>query len=201
MPASTPRSDSPFEDPRQRIEAGRFGMWVFLIVLGVFFAAAMIAFAAIRIDLGSSPLWGGAGAPPLPHVLYASTAALALVSGVLEMGCRRARRGCNPRAAEWVASFLGLVFLALQASAWQTLWRSGLVPTSDLYGWSFYVLTGVHAAHVVGGIVFLFWILGRGSAGSSTGEQGGTLRLAAMYWHFLGIAWIGFFGLLVWSRP
>ncbi len=199
MPASTPRSDSPFEDPRQRIEAGRFGMWVFLVVLGVFFAAAMIAFAAIRIDLGSSPLWAGAGAPPLPPILYASTVVLVLVSGALEWSKRTARRAGNPRFWLWMALALGVGFLTLQSVAWIRLWSEGLTPNRDLFGWAFYVLTAIHALHVLGGLAALGWILGRRRLESEPPTSRASGSLIAMYWHFLAAAWIGLYLLLIWS--
>jgi cytochrome c oxidase subunit 3 len=201
MPAWPQSRVTPFDDPDARLSAGRFGMWVFLAVLAVFFAAAMIAFIAVRVDLGDSPLWAGAEVPSLPKSLLASTAVLGLASLVLEWARRTIDRGGDPCPALRAALALGLLFVLLQGWAWIDLWQRNLTPTTDLYGWSFYVLTGVHALHVLGGLVAIGWVLGRWHRPAAVPQRRGSVAFTAMYWHFLGIAWIAFYALLWWAAP
>jgi cytochrome c oxidase subunit III len=191
--SSSPRV-TPFDDPEARRSAGLFGMWVFLAVLGVFFAAAMIAFIAIRIDLGDSALWAG---PDVP--LLASTGVLALASLAFEASRRAVDRGADPQPGLRAGLALGIVFVLLQGWAWVDLWQRNLTPTTDLYGWSFYVLTGMHALHVIGGLVAIVWVLGRWHRPAAFAQRRGSVAFVAMYWHFLGIAWVAFYLLLWWA--
>ncbi|MGA1361030.1 MAG: cytochrome c oxidase subunit 3 [Gemmatimonadaceae bacterium] len=176
-------------------------MWVFLAVLAVFFSAAIIALVAVRIDLGDSSLWAGAGVPTLPKSLMASTAALGLASLALERARRSIDHGSDPRPALRSGLALGIVFVLLQGWAWIDLWQRNLKPTTDLYGWSFYVLTGVHALHVLGGLAAIGWVLGRWHRPAAMQQRRGAIAFTAMYWHFLGIAWIAFYALLWWAAP
>ncbi len=196
--SSSPRV-TPFDDPEARLSAGLFGMWVFLAVLAVFFAAAMIAFVAIRIDLGDSSLWAGPDVPPLPRSLLASTGVLALASVAFEFARRAVDRGADPQPGLRAGLALGIVFVLLQGWAWVDLWQRNLTPTTDLYGWSFYVLTGMHALHVIGGLVAIAWVLGRWHRPAPLPQRRGSVAFVAMYWHFLGIAWVAFYGLLWWA--
>lgn len=196
-----PNRESPFDDPERRLVAGVFGMWVFLAVLGVFFAAAMIAFVAVRIDLGSSDLWSPPDAPPPPPILLLSTVVLAATSVVLVFAERRTAADLDPRSGLRTAFGAGLLFLTLQAWAWMQWWREGLEPTTDLYAWTFYVLTGVHGLHVVGGLAAIAWVLGRWPRPRPRPQRIGSVRFTAMYWHFLGLAWLGFYALLWWAAP
>jgi cytochrome c oxidase subunit III len=196
--SSSPRV-TPFDDPEARRSAGLFGMWVFLAVLGVFFAAAMIAFIAIRIDLGDSALWAGPDVPPLPRSLLASTGVLALASLAFEASRRAVDRGADPQPGLRAGLALGIVFVLLQGWAWVDLWQRNLTPTTDLYGWSFYVLTGMHALHVIGGLVAIVWVLGRWHRPAAFAQRRGSVAFVAMYWHFLGIAWVAFYLLLWWA--
>lgn len=175
------------------------GMWVFLVVLGVFFASTMIAFVAVRLDLADSRDWSRTGDPPLPAILLWSTAALAVSSGAIWRAQRLASRGGEPRA--WLAGALlfGLVFLSLQSLAWLTLWRDGLTARSDLYAWTFHVLTGLHAAHLLAGLGVLGWVAWRKVGDEDRFRRRAQVRYAAMYWHFLGVAWLAFYGLLWWA--
>lgn len=199
MTASPSPRVTPFDDPEARLSAGRFGMWVFLAVLAVFFVAAMVAFIAIRIDLGDSPLWAGPDVPSLPKSLLASTAALALASLAFEAARRAIDRGGDPGPWLRAGLALGIGFLLLQGWAWIGLWQLDLTPTTDLYGWSFYVLTGMHALHVIGGLVAIGWVLGRWHRPAAPPQRRGSVAFVSMYWHFLGVAWIAFYALLWWS--
>lgn len=199
MPAWPQSRVTPFDDPDERLSAGRFGMWVFLAVLAVFFAAAMIALIAVRIDLGDSSLWAGADVPSLPKSLLASTVVLGLASLVLEWARRTIDRGADPCPALRAGLALGLLFVLLQGWAWIDLWQRNLTPTTDLYGWSFYVLTGVHALHVLGGLIAIGWVLGRWHRPTAMPQRRGSIAFTAMYWHFLGVAWLAFYALLWWA--
>ena len=131
--------------------AGRLGMRLFMASLGMLFAAGVLAILVIK--------WGSdwpSDLPPLPRILWGSTAVLILSSVTLQWGIRGMRRGsmATLHRALWVTAGLGVTFLVLQTIAWMQ-WNTsiqGLWEASNehrLAITSFQVLTGVHAAHLI----------------------------------------------------
>jgi len=166
--------DTPFDDPAARFDAGRFGMWIFLVVLAVTFAATIFGYLVVRIGMGGD--FVPPDAPPPPKLLLASTAMLLVSSWTMQRALRFGREGDPRQGGMMVAtSALALAFLVLQVVAWRELLDEDLGPTDSLYGWTFYVLTAIHAAHVVGGLIPM------GIVG---------IVYCAMYWHFLDAVWV-----------
>jgi heme/copper-type cytochrome/quinol oxidase subunit 3 len=108
------------------------------------------------------------------------------------------RADAAPRAARLagVALLLGVGFLGMQAWAWIDLWRAQLHVQDNLYAWSFYVLTGLHAAHVIGGLppLMLVWWRARNGRYSAAHPEGAVY--CAMYWHFLDAVWMALYATL-----
>ncbi|MCS7284802.1 MAG: cytochrome c oxidase subunit 3, partial [Hydrogenobacter thermophilus] len=82
---------------------------------------------------------------------------------------------------------LGSSFLILHALEWRHLWEKGFTFSSNMYGTGFYSLTGVHASHVLLGVLIqLVLLLNSGKAlGKIT-----PIKAASYYWHFVDIAWL-----------
>jgi cytochrome c oxidase subunit 3 len=138
-------------------------------------------------------------------------ARLALVSPTdiasLANRANRAGRGADaslPAASDgaapwiWISLALGTVFLAGQVAAWRQLLGSGLSIGETPYASYLYMLTGVHAAHVIGGLV----ALAIAAAWPSTPRPGGfasgfrrenIIKTSTIYWHFLTVVWAGLF--------
>ena len=150
---STATVVDPFDSGRSRHAAGVFGMWLFLVTLGVLFAATILGYLVVRLNPDPAEPFVPDDAPPLPRLLLLSTVVLLAGSGALHGMVRAVRADAAPRAARLagVALLLVVVFLGMQAWAWIDLWRAQLHVQDNLYAWSFYVLTGLHAAHVIGG--------------------------------------------------
>jgi cytochrome c oxidase subunit 3 len=87
-------------------------------------------------------------------------------------------------------SALALGFLGAQLLAWRELLAQNLGPTDNLYGWTFYVLTAIHAAHVLGGLPPLAITTWRASRGFYGPADHRGITYCAMYWHFLDGVWI-----------
>lgn len=188
--------------------AGLFGLVVFLLSLASLFAATLVAYWAVRLD---APSWPPPGAPGLPRVLWASTAALLASSATMHAAWLGARRGSAGllRGGLVLTSALGLVFLVLQASGWHTLQGElGFVPPAQLdpsghvhgvrhFAGTFYLLTALHAAHVVGGLIPLLVTTGRALRGAYSPARRQGVTLCAVYWHFLEAVWLIIFVTLV----
>ncbi|MCO5169095.1 MAG: cytochrome c oxidase subunit 3 [Planctomycetes bacterium] len=176
-------------------DAAPLGMAVFLASLSVLFVASLVGYAAVR---AGAPEWPPAGAPPLPRTLWLSTLLLVASSGAIHgalVGARQGRQGLV-RAGLLGTCALGLGFLGLQTLAWWTLAERMPPSTTTQYSFTFYMLTALHAAHVLGGLGPLGVSVVRGLRGRYGPEDHGGLRLVAMYWHFLDAVWLALFAVL-----
>ena len=194
-----PANDSPFEDMDERTSAGRLGMVIFLASLAMFFLAGIFAYVVIR--LGDADSWPPPGMPDLPRILLFSTFAIVLSSGSLSMAQRAVRVGSEQLVGYWMiwTYILAIVFLVLQAIAWVQMIDAQADITRHLYAWSFYVLTGIHAAHVIGGIIPLTIVVWKSVGGRYTQADHRGLTYIAMYWHFLDVAWLALYATLAWG--
>ena len=96
----------------------------------------------------------------------------------------------------WLAStaILGATFLAFQTFEFRDFAVHGLTPRTNLFGSSFFTLTGFHGAHVTLGVIWLLSILFHSfRKGGVTPEKNLDVDLAALYWHFVDIVWIVIF--------
>lgn len=176
---------------------GRLALGLALVGITTLFGVLIAVGLLLR---GTSPDWGA----PLHrfHSLWISTAFLAASSATIEVAARRRARGGRKRVAlGWlVASFaLGSAFLVAQIGLWVALWRNGTLPSSGNYAAVFFALTGLHALHVLGGLGF-FAVLGVQLAQPAPDRRPPGLRLAAIYWHFMGGVWLVLFTLLYFVR-
>ncbi|MSR28675.1 MAG: heme-copper oxidase subunit III [Phycisphaerales bacterium] len=167
-------------------------MMVFLIVVAVLFVAAILGYLVVRLDATHGIPWRDASVPGLPKTLLLSTGALLASSSMLHRGIIRARHGDRRGCAVSVgmAYWLGVLFVLLQCEAWWWMWRSHVAITDSLYAWTFYVLTALHALHIVGGLYGMGRTLRSARAGRYTPVSHNGLILCSMYWHALDAIWI-----------
>ena len=198
MAVKTATVVDPFEGPRARHGAGVFGMWLFLVTLAVLFVATILGYLVVRLNPDPAEPFLPEDAPALPRTLLLSTVLLLASSGVMHATVRSVRRGDSVAAGRraGVTLALALGFLALQGWAWVDLWRQQLRIGDSLYAWTFYVLTGLHAAHVIGGLVPLAVVWVRARRGRYSPDHPEGVVYCAMYWHFLDAVWIALYATL-----
>ena len=93
-------------------------------------------------------------------------------------------------------AFMGLIFIGFQAYEFNAFRAEGLLISTNLFGSTFFTLTGFHGAHVTLGIVWLlglYWVARKGRLGPRTALD---VEIAGLYWHFVDIVWIVIFTLL-----
>ncbi len=93
----------------------------------------------------------------------------------------------------WLAAtvLLGSIFLAGTAHEWyQLIYRDGLTIRTNLFGTTFYSLVGLHATHVVVGLIMLSLALFFSLTGSMTSKDTGRLEVLSLYWHFVDAVWV-----------
>jgi cytochrome c oxidase subunit 3 len=167
----------------------RMGMWLLLASLGMLFAAVLVGFLVLR---SRAMQWPPVGAPSLPGGLWVSTALLLVLSVVL-VRAERAVRGGRQATLNGMLSvsvLLAMAFLVAQVSNWMRMAAYSVLPDENLLVWFFYLLTVLHAAHVLFGLVPLLLITIRARHGRYTVEEHESVHLVGMYWHFLLATWI-----------
>lgn len=171
-------------------DASRSGIWVAIFAITMSFAAFT---SALFVRQGSGD-WTHLVVPPL---LYVNTAVLLMSSFTLEMSHRVIARGLAGEASalrsslRWVfvTLALGLTFVAGQYLAWRKLAAQGLYLATNPNSSFFYVFTGMHALHVLGGITALVYVIRR-LTGSRDVFRRSTFDSTAIYWHFMGGLWL-----------
>jgi cytochrome c oxidase subunit 3 len=169
-------------------------MRLFLLSLSILFAACLLGILVIRLRADQ---WPPPGSPELPGGMWISTAILAVLSALLVLAVRAARRG---RAAETsrllaAATALGVAFLAAQTSNWMAMAALGDQLQKTMLAFAFWMLTVLHGLHVVGGLVPLALTTIRAAAGRYLTDPE-PVELVGDYWHFLGITWLAIFAVL-----
>jgi cytochrome c oxidase subunit 3/cytochrome o ubiquinol oxidase subunit 3 len=134
---------------------------------------------------------------PAPHEVLAvpvvGTVCLLSSSVTVAMAVRALRRGAVARCGVWLAAtvLLGVVFLTGTAVEWSRLiGREGLTIGTNLFGTTFYALVGLHASHVVVGLVILGLITVFASSRALRPAHAERVELASWYWHFVDGVWV-----------
>jgi len=171
----------------------------------MFFAALFAAYFTIRSV--SPELW--AQETELLNVPFSSvnTTILVLSSVTCQLGVFKAEDGKVGRTGAWyqvgswglrewfiVTYVMGAVFIGGQAFEYAELVHEGLTLSNSAYGTVFYLATGFHGIHVLGGLIAFLFVLGRTYlARKFTHEQAVTAIVVSYYWHFVDVVWVGLF--------
>jgi len=205
--------------PQERLYRYRPGMFFFLAADAMFFSALVASFFVLQssthIDPRTQQFVNTWHAVPLPRILWWNTLVLMLSSVSMELARRHMFREVDVmdewlglgkpaarRAFPWVTLtfLLGVAFLTGQWIAWRELQARHLIFASNQSSHFFYLLTGLHAVHVLMGMVGLLAALIGLYAAARLETRQILVDLSAWYWHAMGIFWIFFFVLLVWFQ-
>lgn len=168
-----------------RIETAKLGIWVALGSITMLFAAFTSAYIVRSAGNDWIPL-------EVPPILWVNTAIILLSSVTMGLA-HRAFVAWRPVAfRKWllVTAILGALFLAGQVVAWTQLAEQGIYLQSHPHSSFFYVLTGVHAVHLLAGVVALFYVLALATRYRLTPGESSAPSVCATYWHFVGAIWL-----------
>jgi heme/copper-type cytochrome/quinol oxidase subunit 3 len=96
----------------------------------------------------------------------------------------------------WMTAILGTTFLGFQAFEFTSFVHEGLTIRTNLFGSSFFTLTGFHGAHVTAGVLWLLTLLAIDYRRGLKPKDAINVDLAALYWHFVDVVWIAIFTLV-----
>ena len=179
-------------------QPAKLGIWVALAAITMSFAALT---SALVVRQGAGADWTHLVLPP---ILYLNTFLLLASSGTLAVARRRIASYARGKATQivvpmrWLAATLtlGLLFVGGQYTAWLQLKARGLYLATNPNSSFFYVFTGLHAAHVLGGLAGLLYVM---SKLHRSILRRSTFHAASQYWHFMGLLWL-YLLLLLWMK-
>jgi heme/copper-type cytochrome/quinol oxidase subunit 3 len=91
---------------------------------------------------------------------------------------------------------LGLIFLAGQGLEWRQLIAEGTTVSRNLFGTTFFTLTGFHGFHVLVGLVALAIVAGLAWVGDFKGPKSSAVESISLYWHFVDVVWVVIFSVV-----
>jgi cytochrome c oxidase subunit III len=176
--------------PDGRLNA-KVGLTVFLSVVSMLFVLLIVAYAARMLD----EIWRPG---PDLSLLWFNTLALACCSLMMQTAVVAARRGRmgDVRSGLLAGGAFAVIFLLGQLAAWRQLASLSSFGMSVPAVAFFYLITGLHALHIAGGLVAWGRTVNRLWGGDEIALVRQSIELCSIYWHFLFGVWLVLFGLL-----
>jgi heme/copper-type cytochrome/quinol oxidase subunit 3 len=170
----------------------KLAMWAFLGSECLLFGALISTYFLYR---------GRSVAGPTPKQIYdipftsISSFVLLMSSLTMVLALAAIQRGDQRRLRLWLlaTAFLGTVFIGGQVYEFTSFIHEGLTLKTNLFGSTFFVLTGFHGVHVTLGIMMLLSLAGLSSKGRLPQSKAEVVEIAGLYWHFVDIVWIVIF--------
>ncbi len=197
-----------FDDLHQQKSSVTLGMWVFLANEVLFFGGAFMAYLFYR---HAYPQAFMAASRELDVTLGATNTVILISSSLtMVLAVHAAQRGNRKGIDLFVVltMLLGFAFLGIKAYEYHHKWVEHLVPgfgfhfegphgrEAQLFFLLYFVLTGLHATHMIIGAGIMTAILVWNRQGRFTKEYSAPVEVAGLYWHFVDIVWIFLFPLL-----
>jgi cytochrome c oxidase subunit 3/cytochrome o ubiquinol oxidase subunit 3 len=185
-----------FESEHEATSTGlpntKLAMWLFLASDCLLFGALISTYVLYR---------GASLVGPYPSevfdIPYTSVSSFVLLASSLTMVLALAaiQRGEMGRMRVWLlaTALLGMTFVGGQVYEFTTFYREGLSLSTNLFGTTFYVLTGFHGTHVGVGVLMLLSLVAMSFTGRITPRDTMAVELVGLYWHFVDIVWIVIF--------
>jgi cytochrome c oxidase subunit III len=176
----------------------KFALWLFIVSVGMLFAAWTSAYIVKRGEPGWSSF-------ELPSLFWINTG-IVLLSSVTMIWAQRSAKNDNMEMTKVgisITALLGVAFLVGQFMGWQQMTEMGYYFTgmgSNTSSSFIYVLSGFHGLHIVGGLVFLMIVMIRTFMLKVNSKNMVSIEMCAVYWHFLSLLWLYLFVFLILNR-
>ena len=185
------------EEPQKPLTMNpkKFAMWLFIVTVVMIFAALTSAYI-VRQAEGNWVYFD------LPYLFWVNTAIIMVSSATMQWAYSSAKRDNleSDKTATTITSILGVAFMVGQFLAWKDLVANRIHFIGNPSGSFVYVLSGLHAAHVIGGVVFLLILLGSALSLKVHSKNLNQIEMCATYWHFLGGLWLYLFLFMLLNR-
>ena len=175
-------------EQRKKIHPHKFTLWVALGSIVMMFAGLTSAYIVKR----DAPGWTTF---PIPRAFWYSTATILVSSVTIQMALKafKDREMMRYRNLITLTAFLGVGFMVLQWEGFKSIWSSGVTLKGSGGGQFLYIIAGLHAAHVLGGIIALIIMFIKAFASKVRRYNSIPVELMSTYWHFVDLLWIYLF--------
>lgn len=173
----------------------KFGMWLFMVTVFMVFAALSSAYIVRRAE-GNWTFF------ELPTLFWVNTIVIIISSATLHWAYLSAKRDNleSVKIATIITTILGFGFMVGQYFAWTDLVTNSIHLVGNPSGSFVYIISGLHGAHVLGGVIYLLILLGATQKGLVHSKSLNRIEMCATYWHFLGGLWLYLFLFLLLNR-
>jgi heme/copper-type cytochrome/quinol oxidase subunit 3 len=177
------------------VPSGKLGMWVFLASEVMFFTGLIGAFIVLK---SGHPAWPGSEGHLNVWIGTLNTLVLISSSVTIVLALAASQEGNVGATRKWLllTVLLGTAFLVVKGFEYQAKFAHHIAPSTNVFWSCYFALTGFHALHVLGGIVFNLIVLGYTRTQALWADRSRRLELAGLYWHFVDIVWIFLFPML-----
>ena len=183
---------TPVEETSTGLNNRKLLMWTFLGSDVMFFGAFIATYLVYR---------GKSLVGPYPSeilnipVTSVSTFVLLMSSLAMVLGLHYVKEGDKNKGTLWilVVVLLGSVFMGFQFVEFREFAHLGLTPRTNIFGTTFFILTGIHGAHVTIGVIWMAFLAYSSHNGALRANNALDLEIAGLYWHFVDIVWIVIF--------
>ena len=182
-------SRSPIELTSLGIESNKLGVWAFLSSETIFFSALIVTYLVLHGKNVSGPSPHDVLNVPLTAV---NTFVLICSSFTMVSALAAIQRGETKKLRLWLIAtiLLGAAFLGGQVTEFTLLIGQGLSLSRNVFGATFFTLTGFHGAHVLVGLIWIGFVLTKAFKGELNRENHLSVELVGLYWHFVDLVWI-----------
>jgi cytochrome c oxidase subunit 3 len=177
-----------FHAERRNLRA--MGMWLFLGSEVMFFTAFFGAYIVVRSASVESIV------QPLDKVLGAlNTVVLITSSLTMALAVTYSKRGERAKTGRALLATLALaaMFLVVKGFEYAHHFQEGVYPRTSVFYGFYYLLTGFHGLHVVGGMISLSILYLRNRRGDFNADYNDPIEMTGLYWHFVDLVWIFLF--------
>ncbi len=182
-------------DTSTGLDSRKLALWVMIGSECLLFGSLIASYLAYE---------GNSLVGPYPHEILdipltsLSTFVLLMSSLAMVLALAGIQRGDQRAGRNWLLATAGLgaLFLGFQAYEFTAFHIEGLTLGTNLFGSTFYMLTGCHGAHVAVGVLWLLSLAWQAHKGRLGPEKSLTVEISGLYWHFVDVVWIVIFALV-----
>jgi cytochrome c oxidase subunit III len=185
----------------EKVEKNKLLMMIFLFSESFFFIVLILAYASFHRTAGVG--FESTGGPtalsslnPVRTGIF--TFILILSSFSIWLGGKSLKAKRHSMLCLWifVTIALGALFLYGQGTEWLGLIKRDITISRDIFGTTFFTLTGFHGFHVTVGLIMLSVLLGLALAGDFRGPKSAGVESVSLYWHFVDVVWIAVYSVI-----
>ena len=180
---------TPVEETSTGLNNRKLLMWAFLGSDVMFFGAFIATYLVYRGKSLVGPYPSEVLNIPITTV---STFVLLMSSLAMVLALHYVKEGEKNKGTLWilVVVVLGAIFMGFQFVEFREFAHLGLTPRTNIFGTTFFILTGIHGAHVTIGVIWMAFLAYSSNNGALRSDNALDLEIAGLYWHFVDIVWI-----------